>query len=81
MVEGGKTPFLSSNELEDLGFKIVVYPLAGLFSATKAVANCFEYLKKNGTSQGIDEMLDFGEFEKVIDTAKYRQLESKFKAD
>ncbi len=81
MVEGGKTPFLSSKELEELGYKIVVYPLAGLFSATKAIENCFEYLKVNGTSQGIDEMLNFGDFEEVIDTARYRQLESKFKAD
>lgn len=81
MVEGGKTPFLSSRELEELGYKIVVYPLAGLFSATKAIANCFEYLKENGTSQGIDEMLNFSDFEEVIDTAKYRELEAKFKAD
>ena len=81
MVEGGKTPFLRSEELEELGYKIVVYPLAGLFSATKAIANCFDYLKKNGTSQGIDEMLNFGDFEEVIDTPVYREIEAKFKAD
>jgi len=36
MIEGGKTPFLSAAELEQLGFKMVVYPLSGLFAATKA---------------------------------------------
>ena len=81
MVEGGKTPFLSSKELEKLGYKIVVYPLAGLFSATKAIQNCFAYLKEHGTSLGIEEILNFGDFEKVIDTANYRELEAKFKAD
>lgn len=79
MVEGGKTPFLSAKELEELGYKIVVYPLAGLFSATKAIENCFKHLKKNGTSKGYKDMLEFKDFEDVIETAKYRDLESKFR--
>jgi len=37
MVEGGKTPFMTTEELEHLGYKIVVYPLAGLFSANQSV--------------------------------------------
>lgn len=81
MVEGGKTPFLSAKELEDLGYKIVVYPLAGLFSATKALQNCFKHLKENGTSEGYQDMLKFKDFEDVIETSKYRDLESKFKVD
>ncbi len=81
MVEGGKTPFLSSKELEELGYKIVVYPLAGLFSATKAIESCFAHLKENGTTEGYSDMSNFKDFEEVIDTAKYREQESKFKAD
>ena len=80
MVEGGKTPFLSAKELEELGYKIVVYPLAGLFSATKAIESCFTHLKENGTTEGFGDMLKFKDFEEVIETAKYRDLESKFKA-
>jgi len=79
MVEGGKTPFLSAKELEDLGYKIVVYPLAGLFSATRAIESCFTYLKEHGSSEGFQDMLKFKDFEEVIQTAKYRELESKFK--
>jgi len=80
MVEGGKTPFLSAKELEELGYKIVVYPLAGLFSATKAIESCFAHLKEHGTSEGYKDMLRFKDFEEVIQTAKYRELESKFKS-
>jgi len=79
MVEGGKTPFLSTKELEQLGYKIVVYPLSGLFSATRAIEACFNHLKENGTTQGFEEMLKFKDFEEVINTAKYREMESKFK--
>ena len=80
MVEGGKTPFLSTEELEHLGYKIVVYGLSGLFSATKAMESCFKRLKENGTTEGFDEMLSFKDFEEVMDTAKYREMEDKFKA-
>ena len=81
MVEGGKTPFLSSQELEELGYKLVVFPLAGLFSASRAIESCLSYLKANGTSEGFDKMHDFKSFEDVIDTEIYRKLESKFKSD
>lgn len=78
MIEGGKTPFLSVNELEALGFKIVVFPLSGLFSATKAVEACFSHLKKHGTTAGFSDMLSFKEFEKIVDVPEYRELEKKF---
>ena len=80
MVEGGKTPFMTTEELEHLGYKIVVYPLVGLFSATKAIESCFNHLKDNGTSRGFEEMHTFKDFEEVINTAKYRDMESKFKS-
>ncbi len=80
MVEGGKTPFMTTEELEHLGYKIVVYPLAGLVSATKAIESCFNYLKDNRTSMGFEEMHTFKDFEEVINTAKYRDMESKFKS-
>ena len=78
MVEGGKTPLMNSEELEALGYKIVVFPLATLFAATKAIGNCLDYLKKNGTTSGFQEMLTFGEFEDVVDVPKYTELESRY---
>ena len=32
MIEGGKTPVLHREELEKLGFQLIVYPLTGLFT-------------------------------------------------
>lgn len=79
MVEGGKTPLLNADELNELGYKIVVFPLAALFAATRAIESCFEYLRKNGTTAGFEEMLTFGDFEEVMDVPRYRELEDKFK--
>ncbi|PSB04053.1 carboxyvinyl-carboxyphosphonate phosphorylmutase [Merismopedia glauca CCAP 1448/3] len=81
MIEGGKTPCLSQAELRELGFKIVVYPLSGLFAATQAMFKCWQYLKEHGTTNNQADLLDFQQFEKLIDVAKYRSLEAQFKAN
>ena len=71
MVEGGKTPILSHDELSELGFKIVVYPLTGLFSATHALQSSLSFLKENGTTEGYSDMVNFKDFEEVVDVPIY----------
>ena len=78
MIEGGKTPFLSADELERLGFKLVVYPLSGLFAATRAVQEMARHLKATGTTTGYDRMVSFQEFEDVIGLGDFRELEARF---
>lgn len=78
MIEGGKTPSLSSKELEELGFKIVVFPLSGLFAATKAIEACFRHLKNHGTTADSENTLSFKEFEKLMGVPKYRVIEKEF---
>jgi methylisocitrate lyase len=78
MIEGGKTPMLSAAELERMGFKIVVFPLAGLFSATKAMIDVFEHLKNTGCTKGFAKTVDFGDFEEIIGVPVYRKLEERF---
>ena len=71
MVEGGRTPLLSAAELGELGFKIVVFPLSGLFSATKAMERCLTYLRKIVSTYGYSDMLTSSEFESVVDFPGY----------
>lgn len=78
MIEGGKTPFLTGEELEKLGYKITVFPLSGLFAATQAMTACLRHLKEKGTTAGFDNLVSFPEFEKIIEVPKYRELEQKF---
>jgi len=37
MVENGKTPFLKERKLEEMGYKIAIYPVSTLYTATKAI--------------------------------------------
>ena len=78
MIEGGKTPFLTAAELESLGFKIVVFPLSGLFSAAKAMEVCFRQLKQKGTTSGSGNMVSFEEFGDIVDVFTYEEIEKRF---
>ncbi|ERT08091.1 2,3-dimethylmalate lyase [Lyngbya aestuarii BL J] len=78
IIEGGKTPQLSAHELQQLGFKIVFFPLSGLFTVTKAMMDCLRQLKETGTTANLKNLVSFQEFEKLIDVPKYRQIEQKF---
>ena len=78
MIEGGKTPCLSARELEELGFKIGVFALSGLFAATRAIEDCFRFLKENGTTSGFENRSSFTDYKEIIDIKKYQELEEKF---
>jgi len=78
MIEGGKTPCLSAQDLEKLGFKLGVFALSGLFAATKAIEDCFSFLKENGTTSGFENISSFQDYKEIINMKKYQELEEKF---
>ncbi len=78
MIEGGKTPCLSAQELGKLGFKLGVFALSGLFAATKAIEDCFRFLKENGTTSGFENTSSFQGYKEIINIKKYQELEEKF---
>ncbi|NMJ86551.1 MAG: oxaloacetate decarboxylase [Thaumarchaeota archaeon] len=80
MMEGGKTPLLSAEELRKIGFRLVVFPLSALFATTYAVREVLQVLKRNGITKSVmNRMVRFEEFNKFVDLQKYKQLEQKHK--
>jgi 2-methylisocitrate lyase-like PEP mutase family enzyme len=69
MVEGGKTPMHSADELQTLGYSIVIFP-GGLVRALAHAADAyFESLAVNGsTTPYLAKMLDFGELNALLGT-------------
>ncbi len=62
MVEGGKTPFLPARDLEDLGFKLAIYPVASVLAASYQMRKALRTLRETGTTQSVwHEMLPFSE--------------------
>ena len=74
MTEFGKTPYLTAREFEDLGYRIVLFPVTALRVATKAIETMLAELKAVGTQQGLlstmhtrqqlYDLLGYSEYEK-----------------
>jgi 2,3-dimethylmalate lyase len=68
MIERGVTPHLSRTELRELGFALVVCPLAGLFAAAKAVQEVLQELRDRETTAGVvDRMMSFDDFNALVE--------------
>ena len=77
MVEGGRTPFLPVQELESLGYDLVIFPTASTYLVTKALKRLMTTLKETGTTASlIPEMITFEEFNDLIGLTKIREIES-----
>ena len=82
MIEGGKTPLLSSTELQELGYKMVVFPLSALFSAAKAVEDTYRTLfAEKSTAARQDAMTSFEQFEEMIGVPDWRELEATYSTE
>ncbi|MDP4127182.1 MAG: isocitrate lyase/PEP mutase family protein [Bacillota bacterium] len=82
MVEGGRTPLLSSKELEELGFNLVIFPTASTYIAAQAIKNLMEEIRDKGTTKDLmGQMIPFEEFNQFIGLTEIRQLESKYVLD
>jgi methylisocitrate lyase len=77
MIEGGKTPVLARDELEKLGFQLIVYPLTGLFTAARHLETIYSKLLNDQTTLGShDQMMSFDQFNDLIGVeAKYAAAE------
>ena len=74
IVEGGVTPNLSLKKLEDIGYKLAVYPLTTLSSSMKAIIGSLRNLKSNNIED--EFLLDFIELrDRVGFNSYYKKLE------
>ncbi len=74
MVEGGKTPLLTIDELAALGFRLAIHPGAMVRVVGHAATNYLATLRSAGTTRGmLDQMFDFSRLNDVIGTAAMLQ--------
>jgi len=80
MIEGGATPISSKSKLHSMGFKIILYPLSVLFSNTFATFQTLEELKRFGiTKKSKKRMVNFDQFNEIVELSKYTNLEKRYK--
>jgi 2-methylisocitrate lyase-like PEP mutase family enzyme len=67
MVEGGKTPVLSAPRLEQLGYRIAIFPATGFLAAGAALDSVYQTLKRDGSSlQAGAPLYNFTEFASLM---------------
>jgi len=78
MVEGGRTPLLPARRLEELGFRIAIFPVAGLLAAAAALQRVYRRLSESGNSAGgADTYFPFAEFNKLMGFEEIWEFERK----
>jgi 2-methylisocitrate lyase-like PEP mutase family enzyme len=80
MVEGGKTPYCSASELQELGFAIALYPVAMLFAATQALDAALGELHSVGRT-GQTPLTSFTQFNAMMGLDKYNETAARLKAE
>lgn len=79
MVEGGKTPLLPNQELEDLGYSIVIYPNAILRGVAKVGLQILDDLKtKDTTRESLHLMQNFKELNNLLGIDDFKKLEEMY---
>lgn len=82
MVEGGKTPWLTAPELEDIGYDLVIYPLSCWMGAAAVLRELMVELRETGTTQGYWERkglkMTFEELFEVFEYSKISAYEQRF---
>ena len=79
MVEAGRTPLLTPDELRELGFRLVVSPVSGLFAATKAIADAYGLLREHGTMrENLDRLIGFDDFTDLVGLPAVQALEQRY---
>ena len=80
MLEGGVTPLLTRDELEQVGFQLVVCPLTALYASAKAMQDMFGLIKSAGTTRAaLDRLIPFRQFHGIIDLDAYYALDDRYR--
>jgi len=79
MVEGGKTPILPKQTLEDMGFSLICYPTFVLFAAVKCLREMLAALKETGDSNKVKDRLEsFKSYTDLVGLPQLQELEKKY---
>jgi carboxyvinyl-carboxyphosphonate phosphorylmutase len=77
--EGGRTPPLSLERITELGFAMVIYPIATVLAATTAVRQVLQTIRTDGTPlAAMDTLPTFDEFTDLIGLPEVQTLEQRF---
>ena len=79
--KGGKTPMLPMQRLQEMGYRIAIYPSETQRAAIHAMRRALETLKREGTTESIDDSLTtFKERDQVVGLDDWQKIEREYLA-
>jgi 2-methylisocitrate lyase-like PEP mutase family enzyme len=80
--EGGKTPMLPAKKLDEMGFKLGIYPSQTHRAAIRAAQDLLAVLKRDGDTTAIEDRLaTFTDREVAVNTKWWREKEAQYLAE
>lgn len=77
--EGGKTPPVSLDVLQTLGFRVVIFPVGTLLAATAAIRQTLQTLLRDGTPQAaLDKLTPFSDFLDLVGLPEMDQIDARY---
>ncbi len=82
MVEGGRTPVLTKDELQSLGYKIAIFPGSGFLAIAAALDATYKQLKNHGSTAGSNvPFYPFADFSSLMGFDKVYAFDKKYRQD
>ena len=76
MTEFGRTPYFTAQEFQDMGMKMVIYPVTSMRVAAKAYERIFKLIKEEGTQkEGLSDMQTREELYNTISHYGFEELD------
>lgn len=80
MIERGVTPLLGPQELLDLGFQLVVWPLSPVYAVAKTLTDTYSTLRQDGSTAAIlDRLMAFDDFNAIVGLEAKYELDRKYR--
>ena len=80
IVDGNETTALTTAQLQDMGFAVVLYAVTALFSATLAVERALATLRATGTPRDVPT-LSYADFTRVVGLEPHQRLDEHYGAE
>lgn len=81
MVEDGKTPYLDAATLQELGYKIALFPVSALLATAKLLENVYGGLLKEGRLPETQERVSFQRYNEIVGLGDYLAEAEKFASE
>ncbi len=80
MLERGVTPIMPPRELKELGFDLIVWPLAPIYAVARSLTEVYSTLRRDGGTLAIlDRLMPFDDFNQIVGLNEKYALDERYR--